>query len=222
MLNNRGTATPGWRPGTPTGRPSWRARGVCECGAASPPPSPELDVTLGHWPSRPGPSVGGRSPTPVPAAPVGPRRSARPGRAHHHQGDLVTLELRHRRHAEVENRIRNLKDCGVERFGAFAANAAGWSWCSPLRTCSPGASTSVSTASSPEPPGSLPYRLLHPAGPLVHRSRRVLLRLPEHWPWRTSSPTPSSASVCSPSDPRPVSRTARAAPPLWSNAPRHS
>ena len=26
-------------------------------------------------------------------------------------------------------------------------------------------------------------RLLHTAGRLVHRSRQVLLRLPEHWPW---------------------------------------
>ena len=41
-------------------------------------------------------------------------------------GDAVELELRHRRHGQVENRIKNLKDCGLERmpFTSFAANAA--------------------------------------------------------------------------------------------------
>ncbi len=32
-------------------------------------------------------------------------------------------------------------------------------------------------------PRTLRYRLLHTAGRLVHRSRQVRLRLPEHWPW---------------------------------------
>ena len=41
-------------------------------------------------------------------------------------GDPVDLELRHRRHGQVENRIKNLKDCGLQRmpFTSFAANAA--------------------------------------------------------------------------------------------------
>ena len=45
----------------------------------------------------------------------------RPSRAAHWR-----LEWRHRRHGQVENRIKNLKDCGLERmpFTAFAANAA--------------------------------------------------------------------------------------------------
>ncbi|MDP9070345.1 MAG: transposase [Actinomycetota bacterium] len=102
------------------------------------------------------------------------------------RGDLVDLELRHRRHAEVENRIRNLKDCGLERmpFAAFAANAA-WmelvltaadllAWCQHL--CLDGKLAGAE-------PRTLRYRLLHTAGRLVHRSRQVLLRLPEHWPW---------------------------------------
>lgn len=32
-------------------------------------------------------------------------------------------------------------------------------------------------------PRTLRYRLLRTAGCLVHRSRQVLLSLPEHWPW---------------------------------------
>ncbi len=96
------------------------------------------------------------------------------------------LELRHRRHAEVENRIRNLKDCGLERMplSALAANAA-WmelvlsaadllAWCQHI--CLDG---DLARAE----PRTLRYRLLHAAGRLVHRSRQVLLRLPEHWPW---------------------------------------
>ena len=32
-------------------------------------------------------------------------------------------------------------------------------------------------------PKTLRYRLLHTAGRIVHRARRVILRLPRHWPW---------------------------------------
>ncbi|MDP8928599.1 MAG: transposase [Actinomycetota bacterium] len=98
------------------------------------------------------------------------------------EGDLVDLELRHRHHAEVENRIRNLKDCGLERmpFGAFAANAAWGNWSSPLRLCQ---HLCLDGELARAEPRTLRYWLLHTAGRLVHRSRQVLLRLPEHWPW---------------------------------------
>jgi len=32
-------------------------------------------------------------------------------------------------------------------------------------------------------PKTLRYRLLHVAARVVHRARRVILRLPTHWPW---------------------------------------
>lgn len=101
-------------------------------------------------------------------------------------GDAVALELRHRRHAEVENRIKNLKDCGLERmpFTSFEANAA-WmeltlcaadllAWCQSV--CLDG---ELALAE----PRTLRYRLLHAAGRLVHTAGVVLLRLPDHWPW---------------------------------------
>lgn len=101
-------------------------------------------------------------------------------------GDAVALELRHRRHAEVENRIKNLKDCGLERmpFTSFEANAA-WmeltlcaadllAWCQSI--CLDGELARAE-------PRTLRYRLLHAAGRLVHTAGVVLLRLPEHWPW---------------------------------------
>jgi hypothetical protein len=101
-------------------------------------------------------------------------------------GNARRLELRHRRHARVENRIKTLKDCGLERmpFRSFAANAA-WMemvlaaadlliWAQQLLL-----DGELATAE----PRTLRYRLLHTAGRLVRRARRVWLRLPDHWPW---------------------------------------
>ena len=101
-------------------------------------------------------------------------------------GDACALELRHRRHAEVENRIKNLKDCGLDRmpFAGFEANAA-WmeltlaaadllAWC--RRIC-------LDAELARAEPRTLRYRLLHAAGRLVRRGGGVILRLPDHWPW---------------------------------------
>lgn len=147
----------------------------------------ELDLTLEGWP--PGTRAICRREKPHPGAQL--RLWDHDGWRHqvvltNSEGDLVDLELRHRRHAEVENRIRNLKDCGLERmpFAALAANAA-WmelvltaadllAWCQQI--CLDG---DLARAE----PRTLRYRLLHTAGRLVHRSRQLLLRLPEHWPW---------------------------------------
>jgi hypothetical protein len=102
------------------------------------------------------------------------------------RGDPHRLEVRHRRHGEVENRIKNAKDCGLERmpFTSFDANAA-WMemvlcaadllvWCQQLL---------LNGELAVAEPRTLRYRLLHVAGRLVHRARQVWLRLPEHWPW---------------------------------------
>ena len=104
------------------------------------------------------------------------------------RGDARRLEVRHRRHGEVENRIKNAKDCGLERmpFTSFAANAA-WMemvlcaayllvWCQQLL---------LDGELAVAEPRTLRYRLLHVAGRLVRRARQVWLRLPEHWPWTT-------------------------------------
>ena len=101
-------------------------------------------------------------------------------------GAARRLEIRHRRHGEVENRIKNAKDCGLERmpFASFDANAA-WMemvltaadllvWCQQLLL-----DGDLAVAE----PRTLRYRLLHVAGRLAHRARQVWLRLPEQWPW---------------------------------------
>ena len=101
-------------------------------------------------------------------------------------GDALALELRQRRHAGVENSIKALRDTGLDRmpFASFAANQA-WlelvlaaadllAW---LRLgCLDG------TLARAEPK-ALRYRLLHVAARIVRRGRRIVLRLPQHWPW---------------------------------------
>jgi Transposase DDE domain group 1 len=100
--------------------------------------------------------------------------------------DLARLEVRHRQHAIVEDRVRELKSMGLTNlpFSAFAANQA-WLeavlvahdlavWMQLLlfdgehRTCEP---------------KRLRYRLLHVAGRLTRHARRLTLHLPADWPW---------------------------------------
>jgi hypothetical protein len=101
-------------------------------------------------------------------------------------GPAHRLERRHRRHGEVENRIKNTKDCGLERmpFTSFTANAA-WMemvlcaadllvWAQQLL---------LDGELAVAEPRTLRYRLLHVAGRLVRRGRQVWLRLPDQWPW---------------------------------------
>jgi hypothetical protein len=101
-------------------------------------------------------------------------------------GDDRQLELRQRLHARVENHIKALRDTGLERmpFTKFAANAAwfelvlaGADLLAWLRTvCLDG---DLARAE----PKTLRYRLLHTAGRIIRRARRIILRLPEHWRW---------------------------------------
>ena len=101
-------------------------------------------------------------------------------------GDAVALELRHRAHADVENRIKAAKDIGLERmpFASFSANAA-WmelvlagcdllAWLKML---------GLDDALARAEPKALRYRLLHVGARVVHRGRAVVLRLPRNWPW---------------------------------------
>jgi hypothetical protein len=101
-------------------------------------------------------------------------------------GDPVTLELRHRRHGQVENRIKNLKDCGLERlpFTSFAANAA---WMEMVLCAADLLAWTQTLLFTGElrvaEPRTFRYRILHIAGRLIRSARRTWLRLPEHWPW---------------------------------------
>jgi hypothetical protein len=103
-------------------------------------------------------------------------------------GPARRLEVRHRRHGEVENRIKNAKDCGLERmpFTSFTANAA---WMEMVLAAADLLVWSQRLLLTGElavaEPRTLRYRLLHVAGRLVHQARQVWVRLPDHWPWTT-------------------------------------
>ncbi len=147
----------------------------------------ELDVDLASWP--PGTRAICRREQPHPGAQL--RLWDTDGWRHqitltNSEGDALGLELRQRRHARVENCIKALRDTGLDRmpFTAFAANAA-WlelvlagadllAWLRNL--CLDG---DLARAE----PKSLRYRLLHVGARIVRRARRVILRLPKHWPW---------------------------------------
>jgi hypothetical protein len=96
------------------------------------------------------------------------------------------LELRHRSHARVEDRIRTGKDTGFGRFPSrqFAINAA-WlelalvgidllAWTRTLL---------LNGEHALAEPKKLRYRLLHVAARVVRTARRTLLRIARNWPW---------------------------------------
>ena len=103
------------------------------------------------------------------------------------EGDTLELEADHRRHAEIENAIRDLKyGVGLNHLpsGRFAANAA-WlavqviahnlgRWTARIALAEPVATTKT-----------LRRRFFSLAGRLTHSARRLTLHLPGRWPWET-------------------------------------
>lgn len=104
-------------------------------------------------------------------------------------GDIATLETKHRQRARVEDCIRAGKDTGMRNLPhhAFAHNQT-WleisliaqdllCWMRLLCLTGP-----LKRAE----PKRLRHRLLHIAGRLVYHSRRTRLRLHADWPWATT------------------------------------
>ena len=101
------------------------------------------------------------------------------------QGDTLELEADHRRHAEIENAIRDLKyGVGLNHLpsGRFAANGA-WLAVQVMAhnlarwTARIGLDEGVITTKT------LRRRLFSLAGRITRRARRLILHLPRHWPW---------------------------------------
>jgi len=107
-------------------------------------------------------------------------------------GSLQWLEVRHRAHARVEDRIRCAKDCGLRRLPSreFAINAA---WCIAAAIAADLIAWLQLHALDGElalaEPKRLRYRLLHTAARLVRGQRRRWLRIPSTWPWATQITT---------------------------------
>ena len=101
------------------------------------------------------------------------------------QGDILELEAGHRRHAEIENAIRDLKyGAGLNHLpsGRFAANAA-WlavqvmahnlaRWTARIALADPAATTKT-----------IRRRFFSLAGRITRKARRLTLHLPQGWPW---------------------------------------
>jgi Transposase DDE domain group 1 len=103
-------------------------------------------------------------------------------------GSLQWLEVRHRAHARVEDRIRCAKDTGLGRLPSreFAINQA---WCIAAAIAADLIAWLQLVALDGEleqvEPKRLRYRLLHTAARLVRGQRRRRLRVPATWPWAT-------------------------------------
>lgn len=101
-------------------------------------------------------------------------------------GSLQWLEVRHRAHARVEDRIRCAKDIGLRRLPSreFAINAA---WCTAAAIAADLIAWLQLHALDGDlalaEPKRLRYRLLHTAARLVRGQRRRRLRIPATWPW---------------------------------------
>ena len=102
------------------------------------------------------------------------------------KGQLADLELRHRRRARCEDRIRNAKDTGLRNLPlkGYAQNQV---WCEIVAmACELLAWTQMIALAGDArrwEPKRLRLRLFSIAGRLVRGGRRLRLRLAERWPW---------------------------------------
>jgi DDE family transposase len=102
------------------------------------------------------------------------------------RGQLADLELRHRRRARCEDRIRNAKDTGLRNLPlhGFAQNQL---WCELVAMAGELlAWTAMLALEGPArawEPKRLRLRLFSAAGRLVRGGRRLRLRLAATWPW---------------------------------------
>jgi Transposase DDE domain group 1 len=111
---------------------------------------------------------------------------------------LADLELRHRRHARVEDRIRAAKDTGLRNLPfhdtdqnriwvAISALAQDLlAWCARL---------ALPAADAGYEPKRMRLRILATAGRLVHTARRHVLHIDPTWPWADAITT-AHARLC--------------------------
>ena len=101
-------------------------------------------------------------------------------------GQLADLELRHRRRARCEDRIRNAKDTGLRNLPlhGFAQNQI---WCQIVAlACELTAWTQLLALTGSArrwEPRRLRLRLFSAAGRIVRGGRRLRLKLAARWPW---------------------------------------
>ena len=100
--------------------------------------------------------------------------------------DIAAVEATHRGHAQVENRIKNLKDTGLSRlpFGAYDANRA---WVQLVLLAAVLLAALQQLIDDDElrvaEPRRIRYALLHVAAKIAVHARRTWLHLDAAWPW---------------------------------------
>ena len=102
-------------------------------------------------------------------------------------GDTLELEADHRRHAEIENAIRDLKyGVGLNHLpsGRFAANAA-WLAVQVMAHNLARWAARIGLGEQLVTTKTLRRRFFSIAGRLTHTARRLTLHLPQRWPWET-------------------------------------
>jgi hypothetical protein len=103
--------------------------------------------------------------------------------------DVAALELRHRRRARVEDRIRSAKATGLRNlpFDRWRRNAV---WLELVLMACDLTCWAQTLLLSGElrvaEPKTLRYRLWHVAARVVRHARRVIVRLQRTWPWVTA------------------------------------
>lgn len=105
-------------------------------------------------------------------------------------GQVAGLELRHRHHARVEDRIREAKNTGLRNLPCwgFATNAA---WLQVVLTAIDLTAWTQLIAFTGVPElarceiATFRYRVLHVAAALTTSGRQLRLRIDKHWRWAT-------------------------------------
>ena len=100
-------------------------------------------------------------------------------------GDTLELEADHRRHAEIENAIRDLKyGVGLNHLpsGRFAANTA-WVAVQIIAHNLARWTARIGLGERATTTGILRRRLFSLVGRLTRSARRLTLHLPQRWPW---------------------------------------
>ena len=103
------------------------------------------------------------------------------------EGDTLRLEADHRRHAEIENAIRDLKyGVGLNHLpsGRFAANAA-WLAVQALAHNLARWTSRIGLGEQALTTKTLRRRFFALVGRLTRSARRLTLHLPQGWPWET-------------------------------------
>ena len=99
---------------------------------------------------------------------------------------IPQLDLDHRGHARVEDRIRQGKDCGLANlpFRSFANNQV-WLWLVMLAQDLIAWTQQLCLAEHARrwELKRLRYRLLHQSGRIARHARQTILRLSRDWPW---------------------------------------